>query len=479
MMNKKFALYAGVAVLVIAIVPAMYLFGLLGAPGVKLAFEQKITATGSNAFGALTFNVQSGAESGGVKETSGIAAPMAANDSSAENLTAPAMAPAPSGRGGGGGVSSGGISLGGSKIITYPGEFTDYVYKYVGEPLVLADDEVAVLKRELSGELSRKVGGLFSRANLGIINLSAFQNPQVQNMSLTDGEYEIAIGLKDENASINRSYAGGGGISVPQIACAPGAKCPDVGQPLTAKDIPSDDELIAIANAFLAKYGINRSGYGAPEVDHTQQIVYAMSGTSVSGREPASIDQSSPDAPTYIPSQLNINYPLLLAGEPAYDEGGNKASLTVSVSLYTKSVQGVYNIATQNYASSNYAAVKDADAVLKVAANGGFYNYHPANATKTVTLELQTPVKAYVRQWRYTNGAGEEMFVPSLIFKVKELPQEVGYYYYPRVIIIPLVKDLFDEKNNPDNGGGIKPMPMRDTPPAPPAIEPMKVETTK
>lgn len=483
MMNKKFALYAGVAVLVIAIVPAMYFMGWLGAPAVKLAFEQKITSTGSNAFGALTFNVQSGGERGS------LAAPMVATDSASQNVAyESAVAPAPAvGLGGAGtisyragGVGGGGAAVAGvpSKMIAYPGEFTDYVYKYAGEPITLSDDEVAVLKRQVSGELARKIGGLFSRANLGIVNLGAFQSPQVQNMALNDGEYEIALGVKEENISIYRSYIGGPEIAV---RCAPGMRCPDANKPLTAADIPADEELISIANAFLAKYGISRKGYGAPEVDHTQQILYAYAAAgrvSVSNGVVTTEEFRAPDQTpesAYIPTQLDVKYPLLLNGEPAYDESGQKAALTVSVSLYTKSVQNVYNIATQNYVSSNYAAVKDADAVLKVAENGGFGNYHPADATKKVTLELDTPVKAYVRQWRYTTGQSEELFVPSLIFKVKEAPTDAGYYY-PRVIVIPLVKDLFDEKNNPDNGGGIEPMPLRGTVTPPAAIEPSKVD---
>ena len=81
----------------------------------------------------------------------------------------------------------------------------------------------------------------------------------------------------------------------------PQPKCDENGcaqTPLTQNDIPSDEELARITDAFLAQYGIEKNLYGKPQVDSAPRIMYARA--IAAGETP------------FISDQYTVTYPLVI-----------------------------------------------------------------------------------------------------------------------------------------------------------------------
>ena len=78
--------------------------------------------------------------------------------------------------------------------------------------------------------------------------------------------------------------------------------------PLTEKDIPTDDSLIALADAFLTKYSIDRSLYGSPVVSEEWRTDLAR--------------QQASGNPINIPEYYSVIYPIQLGGKNVYEEYG-------------------------------------------------------------------------------------------------------------------------------------------------------------
>ena len=88
---------------------------------------------------------------------------------------------------------------------------------------------------------------------------------------------------------------------------------------------------------------------------------------------------------------------------------------------------------------------------MAFAKDGGLSkNYVYPNATKTINVELGTPELALVEIWQVSpedKSDAKEIFVPSLIFPIIEMPD--WPYIYKTSIVVPLVGEILNQQNNP------------------------------
>jgi hypothetical protein len=126
----------------------------------------------------------------------------------------------------------------------------------------------------------------------------------MSNLSFVEDQdfgYSVTIDFQNGNIGMYQNWT-----KWPQQKCDSNG-CEELSK-ITEKDIPSDEEFIRIGDEFLAKYGIDRSLYGAPKVDGAWRIMYARA------------MKESQEA--YIPDQYTVSYPLALEGKKLYEEYG-------------------------------------------------------------------------------------------------------------------------------------------------------------
>lgn len=391
---------------------------------VSLALDEvKIAKKSDNAFGSLEqVNVEEamnqavpGAGGGG-----GIPAPRALEQGEALGLGAADMAV-------------------GTKMIMP--NYTNYEYVYTGGEIPALKSSLEVFRKVKGSVAQNDLARRIAQFDLGVLDLSKFKNTNVSNLNLVEDRdfgYSIYFNLRDGVFSISTNW---------EKWPRPDENCRDQAcferYKLTINDVPGDEEIVAIADAFLDEYGINIENYGEGEVlDHWRR----------------SYEQAEDKSRAWIPDSIPVVYPLILEGEPVYDEGGNKTGVTVEVNIRYKRAAGLHGIEPLNYESSGYEAETDVDVIKKVAENGGRhrrYYFEDRENAKTATIELGTPKLALVKYWQYDQekNEGAELYVPSYIFPVVSFPDDI--YYYQQSIVVPLIKDMLKEVED----GAIEPMP--------------------
>jgi hypothetical protein len=223
--------------------------------------------------------------------------------------------------------------------------------------------------------------------------------------------------------------------------------CTDQNRIKISEVLP-DSEIIKIAQDFIKAHNINLSSYGEPEVTDTWRVEY---------------EKMADKSQFYIPESANVLFPLKVNGNFVYDEGGLKTGMNLSVDYRQKKVSGAGNITSQTYQASNYAAETDAAKIIKVVEQGGYWgNPYPVPMTKisgapetipqpeVKELEIQvgTPIMEFVAFSNYSNNQTNYLFVPSLIFPIINATQDANYYY-PKNIVVPLAKELLDQRLTP------------------------------
>lgn len=358
------------------------------------------------------------------------------------------------GRGGGGGATPQADSSvpatgmgGGGKMIApgepYPcegdcGGAIYYKFKYVGDKLTNLPDSEGVLKRSKPAQPQSLISKLLGMFSFGLIDLTKFQNTRMQSVSfMEDRDFGLSANI-DLNIGSISMYQNWEKWPQYNYGCY-GYSCGNMPR-LEPKDIPSDDDLIKIADQFMADYKISSEGYGKPFVyDYSNwRIMYenAKDKTSV-----------------YLPEQINVIYPLVLEGQTVYDESGSQTGLSVMVDVRTKRVASVYGLDTKQFQKSEYKGETDANRILDIAERGGYRNYSYEYPGKVVTLELGTPSIQMIRMW-YTenpNQQGEDLYMPAYIFPINNADQT---NYWRKNVIVPLVRDILDNENPQ------QPMPM-------------------
>lgn len=441
---KKFQLVgAGAALMALLIVSAWYLNGVNKTSQTNLTTMlsgPKITKISANAFGSLG-NLQEGGRGSGGGNAS------AMSEASSGSLTvAPDVA----------------VGTGTDAKMIAPVQDVNYRYVYTGEALTLTEGQLEVLKRD-KDQSSSNVADFINQASMGLINLNSFDNSELQSFNFAEDKdlgYMVNVSLSEGTININEHYPKWQALYMPcmdslsstqALSCAPQPR-------VNISEVPADQVVIDATNAFLAEHSIPTSIYGTPFVNSDWRVQY---------------ERAANKSDVWIPDVINVVYPLVIDGQPVFDESGNPNGMNVSVRFKPEvKVSSVYELTSQNYQSSLYAAETSIDRVMALVEKGGFRNYYysDANAKTTIEIELGTPQISYVKLWNYANNANEELLVPALIFPVTKEPTEPeAYYWYRKNIVIPLVKEILDNENGdlpirimPAAGGATEPAVMED-----------------
>lgn len=299
------------------------------------------------------------------------------------------------GRGGGGGT--GGV---------LPIGLKQYDYTYQGDPFTV-DDSALVFKRKMGTIPQDNISALIRSMKLGIADLSVFQNLRLESVSFIGSQsfdYSVHVDFYDGSVSINQSQRV---FSESQ---------------LSANDMPSNDKLIEVAEKFLDDYKINKSSYDSPEInEHWRQF-------------------SSAD---FVPSELQVIYPLVINGRYAYQRSGEKLGIAVSIDTNTMRVAYVSGLKTQHYEESLYEIETDNNVLIELAENGGWSYSHLRGQAETVKIELGTPENIYVQHWQQQSESGErpaDLLVPALLFPANNASE------WQKGVIVPLVEEIITEE---------------------------------
>ncbi len=325
-----------------------------------------------------------------------------------------------------------------------PAEFKNYKFEYKGE-LSLPSSSVDVLRRVKTIGTNVDAGSLLASLNFGPADLSSFNGMVMQSASFIQrGEfgYNLNVSFDDGSVSVGQNWE-----TWPAGKCGADQACYEA-QRVKYEEIPADADAIAIADAFVKEHGINVSAFGTPEVNAYWRTSY---------------DLATDKANYYLPETVEVVYPLAIDSQGVYDEySAQKQGLTISVHIKTKRVAAAYGLTTQTYESSPYEVETDAKKVMSYLETGGINSYR-AEGAKTVTLELGEPVRGLIKYYNYASisslrALNEELLVPALIFPIKNIPKD-DPNFYRTAVIVPLVKEVLDERLNGLSGAGV-PTPL-------------------
>lgn len=186
---------------------------------------------------------------------------------------------------------------------------------------------------------------------------------------------------------------------------------------LTAETVPSDEELLAVTDAFMDKMDIDLSLTGEPYVTE-----YFLGENSE------------------ISSLLNVVYPFEIDGTPVFNNWGGPAGISVDVDARRMVVMNVNWIYTSTSFESSEYTPASLEQVMEVAENGGVSNAQWEDPTSTVEIDLGTPTLVYSQLQSYdAAGAYSDLYVPAYAFPILNDPNDA---YYGDTIIVPLAADL-------------------------------------
>lgn len=311
----------------------------------------------------------------------------------------------------------------------------NYQYVYKGAEFTQDQSSLDVYKR-VKGEFGSKgIAQYITGLNYDLINLAKFRTADTNlgNLTLTeDREFGYVVSLDMLNNTIS-VYANWNKWPRPDKDCSDEA-CFNSFR-LKYEDIQSDDKIIAIANNFLKDYGVKMDNYGEPQVQNYWRQEY----------------ERAPDKTlVYIPDEMTVIYPLLINGEPVYDESGNPTGLTVGVNIRYNKGASISQIIPQNFVSSAYTAETDVSKILELAKKGGLYGeYQTDNSGEAVEIDLDTPKQVLMRYYAYDLNTGEsnELYAPALIFPIANATSTT--LYYRQNIIVPLVQEIINDLGGP------------------------------
>jgi hypothetical protein len=323
-------------------------------------------------------------------------------------------------------------------------DFVNYEYSYEGEAIELPKSTIAVYQRSRNNDLAKSYANSVSGINFGLLDISQFKNTEAISLNIAEDRefgYTLYFNFNDNSMSINSNWE-----KWPRV----GAECRDSAchekYRLRESDVPSDAELIDIANKFLRNYGINTTNHGEPYVNRQWE-------RNIGIRE----------AELYIPENIPVVYPSKIEDRLTYDESGNATGMTVDVNIRYNKVANSYGIFKPDFNRSDYEAETDSDRIIKFAENGGLWtNYLRDDASKTVTLKLGTPELHLVRHWHYVSGqekGSSELYVEALFFPITNL-DELDQPFHREYVVVPLAKEILDSRSEEPVFGIPEPMPL-------------------
>jgi hypothetical protein len=441
---KRTLISFAVVVLIVLVAGGYYLSRQGALPGASGTAQQILSAkfaisdAPANAFGSLA-TLTSASGQGGGPGIGGDSSKMAAPNGP---TSSPEVA-----------VGSGGTS---DSLIAPPYISEVYKFTYEGAALENLPIEQPVFRRAKENPSTGIIDRIIKTLSLGLIDLTKFDNAKLQQFSVVeDQEFGYNINVDVANGYVN-VYQNWEKWPHPADSCRDEA-CFRQFQ-MKPADIPADEEVIAIAAQFVQDKGISLDGYGSPIVQNFWRQQYEL--LSVAER-----------ATFYVPEVIDVIYPLNLDGKVVYDEGGYESGMHISVDLRNKRAYSAYELMTKQFQKSDYTGESDSARILKIAEQGGFRSYLPDNQNiqpdaKVVNFQLDTPTTVVLRMWKYDGTKSEELYVPALVFPIKNPSQS----YWRKNVIVPLVKEVLDSE--PQQGPIAFPVDL----PLPAATEPKRAE---
>lgn len=368
----------------------------------------------------------------------------------------------PAGAGGGGAASSSGTGKMATDLMIDPGYIpTVYQYVYKGEPIDLSETTVDVYKRTNQKASSGQLVSTLKNFGFNLMNLNAFQNMEVELINLVQNEkygYTLNLNFSDSSLNVNQNWLQ---WDYPGSNCGDDQACYERSR-IKASDIPSDEKLLNTAKEFLSQHQVNMENYGEPVIQKYWERDILMA--QQDGR---------PMTEIYYPDTINIVYPLLIEGEPTYDQWGNPVGLNVGVSVYAKRVSSVSGLRANQYQKSAYEAITDWNTIADYLGKGAnpYPVYYETTKVNLKEIEVGAPERILISLWQYKGNESNEFYTPALKFPIKEPSNEFIYQPY---IIVPLAKELLNQGNEG------RPMPLikaaQETPlsiPASPPSDPL------
>ncbi len=290
---------------------------------------------------------------------------------------------------------------------------TNYIYVYNGKDLNINKEKVTVYKKNHPKKTAEIFEEKIKDIKLSNIDLNSFKNTNIQSMSLNenkDSGYFIYIDFENNIISIYKE-------------CNE-TKCNNM---IKIEDIPSDKEIIDIAEKFLKSHGIDKKNLGYPTINKYWEN----------------------NSEKIIPSIISINYPWEIDGIEVYDIYGNKNGTYVDIDLKDKSVSNVMDLNLSYFSSEKYDTASKED-VLELAKNGGLNNIYNQTTGNNLEIKLEKPEEIFVQiQVQKNNGQNEIFFVPAYKFPVVN-PSNLKIDNFKENIIVPKAKYFMEniDKNN-------------------------------
>lgn len=368
---------------------------------IQIAQTTQIKDLGLNGFGDLKVSVGGGFGGGG-------------GGGSAREVAAPSQQDAKMSAGFGGG--------GDASVMPYK----VYKFKYTGDEFSVDDAQVAVY-RKAKNSLNNQSAKLLRGFRLADYGVKDFQNPRVDSLMVSDDKdngYSVYIDFINGSVNINQNYAQWNTV---EKQCSWEQECI---KRATGGVVPSDSDVISIAEQFLAENSISKEGLGGPIVSD-QQIRLLASARSMD--------------PAFLSPIVAVVYPRIIDGQEAKDESGNPTGVYVNVNIWDRAVSNVSEIGIFNFEKASYTAETNKDRILKLAETGSFYGYEsPLDPSAQVeTLNLGTPSRGLARTWMTdAQGNGSEIYTEALVFPILNAKDSE---YYSEFVTIPLAKDILDK----------------------------------
>lgn len=269
----------------------------------------------------------------------------------------------------------------------------------------------------------QRTKGFSSNASLsagGLLNLGTIDGLRVDTLSASqqtaDGYY-VSIDYRDGNVSMYKNSGLFKSMAEPAVL---GTR---EGVSSVAPDVStmSKTSAVSAAKTFAQTHGISTAGYADP-------FVQVWSGQTVSDEK--------------VPAPAVVVFPLVLNGQPVYDESGNRYGLQMTVDQ-NGDVLSVYNLTTLQFTSSTYAVTTDTKAISDYLARGGWMWSGISSGAKKYSVDA--PTSGYVISRYSVDQTTNEYYVPALIFPVKAADQlSTGR----TSIVVPVLDSLLKQQVN-------------------------------
>lgn len=391
----SYAFVGALAVIVVVIAVTLFFPG--GEKDKKLSFNLGVSDIEDSGFGSLALSESSSPEAKGI---------------------------------GGGGGGEPGVSL------PAPG-YTELKYVYIGDDFSIDGDTAGVYKRKVNDSVSKVFAQRISDLRFDFVDFSGFRDLSVDQITVSeDCSFGYSINLNLKNAS----------LGVYQNSQKWPRQEPE-GFKVKVSDIPSNEEIIAIADAFLKEHNIDMSAYGRGAIDDSWKIMLENVVAEKQGEQ-------------VVRQWVQIMYQLVVDGSNVYDEWGNQVGVYAEVDIVNKKLSYLSNVTAQSYDRSKYALETDVNRILEIAGQGGVSGFYPQprqEAQEIVEVQIDTPEKVFVQVnlRPQDNAEPEILYVPALSFSVVDSDEKTEQLYGCKRIIVPLVKEILEQRTKEINSGEV------------------------